>query len=134
MQFLNNDKIYFVLHDCIVDTIEAASCGLILSFKNGIYIANENADYRLSKSCRLELKIYKFKGYEDNHTLITKYYKARKTEINFKEFCNMLSKAKFKVYLDYYSDYAKSIFIKGSIGKTEVDFIITEIEDLNIQF
>ena len=134
MNFLNDEKIYFVLHDCCFDSIEITSFGLILNFENGIYIADNNDDYKLSKECKLELYIDDLKGNEDCHISIIKFKKTRRIDVSFNEFLNLLRKGKFRVYLDFYSNFAKAIYIKGNIDNTEIEMIVTEIEDLLIKF
>lgn len=133
MDFLNKQNIYFLLHDCFIDNIESTDFGLCLKLNNGIFILNENADYNLSKSCKLNLFIDNFMNHEDCHVSIFKFNKSKRKDVSYKEFKCMLRKNKLHIYLDFYSDFAKAIYIKGEINNNEVELCITEINDLKIE-
>lgn len=100
---------------------------------DGIYIVNENGDYHLTESCKLDLYIDDFKGNEQCHVNIIKFKKDKRSDVSFNEFKSMLNCSKFRIYLDFYSDFAKAIYLKGNINNTEVEIIVTEIKDLSIK-
>lgn len=134
MLFLNMQKINFVLHDCFIDYIDITNFGLSVKFNNGIFIANENTEYSLSNSCKLNLFINDFKTHEDCHVSIIKFNKSKRKDLSFNEFICTLEKNKFQIYLDFYSDFAKAIYLKGKMNNIEMEICISEINDLVVEF
>ena len=68
------------------------------------------------------------------HVEIKKIRKSKIIEIEFKVFLKFLEKKDFKIYLDYYSFFAKSILLNGFLGNFEIELKITEIEKITFDF
>lgn len=68
------------------------------------------------------------------HIEIERIYKKKIKEIEYDEFITLLSKYAFSIYLDYYSPFADSLLIRGSLGKYSIDFVVTEVAELTYTF
>lgn len=44
----------------------------------------------------------------------------------------MVQKDNFKIYLNFYSDFAKGILFKGNCNKYEIEMLITEVMNIQI--
>lgn len=133
---LHEVKYQYGLHDAQINKITCTNEGIILEFYNGIYILDESGkEAELSKKCYLELKINFFdrrKMYESIQINLIR--KNRIKEIEYAEFETMLMKNAITVYLDYYSPFADSLLIKGSMKQGGIEFIVTEIAELSFIF
>ena len=46
----------------------------------------------------------------------------------------MVQKDNFKIYLNFYSDFARGILLKGNCNKYEIEMLITEVKDIQVVF
>lgn len=133
---LREVKYQYGLHDTTINRITCTDDGIILEFDDGVYLLDETGrETVLSKKCYLEIKINFFnrqKMFE--HIEIERIYKKKSEEIEYDEFITLLSKYAFSIYLDYYSPFADSLLIRGSIGKYGIDFVVTEVAELTYTF
>ena len=133
---LHEIKYQYGLHDAQINKITCTDEGIILEFHNGVYILDDSGkETELSKKCYLELKINFFdsrKMYQSIQIYLIR--KNRFREIEYAEFETMLSKSPITVYMDYYSPFADSLLIKGSMKQGGIEFIVTEIAELSFSF
>lgn len=134
MNFVNKDIIKYGLHDTAFDFIEINSDGITLLFADGVYFLDENGkEVSLSKECRLKLTIDNFNSENlSEHITVTKVHKNKVQEIEMIDFINKLKNNRFDIYLDFYSDFSRSILLKGYLSKNKFEIIMSEIN--NIEF
>ena len=58
----------------------------------------------------------------------------QKNRNRFWKFLDLLKKHKFKIYMDYFSFFAKSVLLNGMIGKHKINFIITDVNKIDFIF
>lgn len=134
MTLLGNYNSKYILHDCMITNIESLSRELILYFSGGLYFINGNTDKYELNECNLVLKKYLWGNSEEEHTTIYKFSKNKRMELSFKTFVNIVRKEGLRIYLDFYSDFAKAILLKGFSKRTEIEIIIKEIESIELGF
>src|SRR5690554_3283848 len=130
MNFLSNELSKYILHECIIDEITNEESNIKFIFNNGIYSINEEIT-TLTNKCIMEFILPSFnidEAYE--YISVRLFYKKRVKEVEYMDLVKLLSKNKFKVYLDYYSEHAQSILLKGTLKNYEVELIITDIKDI----
>lgn len=127
------DTIY-TLHDGIIDHLGIQNDKIILHFKNSIYTKNsQNMTVQQQCECNLVIKIESLKfGYENQFINIFAIKKGRMKELSFKKFLSLVDKNAFKIYIDFYSAFAKSLLLKGTIYPYEIEMIITDISEICI--
>ena len=124
------------LHDTSFNTVKIGKKGISLSFNNGIYLLDENGkEKRLSKECNLKIDIdhFNFK-YPSEHICISKIHRNRIREITIQKLLNYLKNGYFNVYLDFYSGFSQSMLIKGFLGKSELEILVSQILEMEFIF
>lgn len=121
---MNFDELY-VLHDCYVDSVSISDSGLCFTFLNGIYDSNNSK----TKKCFL---FFNIKDFNDGlkHISVFRYKKNRKCEITLDNFIKTVNRIGFRIYMDYYSRFSRSVLINGFIEDMEYDVTITELDDM----
>ena len=61
-------------------------------------------------------------------------YKGNYHEINISDFCMSVENNKFDIVIDYYSPFAKSIVLSGYVGKYQMNLVLSEIDEVAINF
>lgn len=120
------------LHDTEISDIKISDIGIVFTFKSGVYLLNDSGkETSKSQSCNLEINISDFDiSKADEHLTIYKIYKSKIKEIEFPKFEQLLKIFGFKIIVDYYSDFDKSVLLEGYIDKYKIQLIITEIEKI----
>ena len=133
---LEKMNIKYCLHDCIINKIEIKDSVLILYFINGIYAFDDNIEmYKNIKECNIHIKIDKLNEKEAYEHISVKLFKKNvRKDLSFNKFIEMVKKDNFKIYLDFYSDFAKGILLKGNCNKYEIEMLITEVNDIQVVF
>ena len=126
----------YCLHDCIIDKVEVESSKLIFYISKGIYEKELNTgEYKETGKCHILIEMDDFdeaQAYE--HISINVFRRNVRKNISFEKFCELVLKRKFIIYLDFYSNFAKGLLIKGHSKKQEVELLITEIRDIQLIF
>ena len=95
-------------HDTEITKCVVSDNKVVVFFSKGIYLLDdEGRETSLTASCRMEI---------------------------FVDIEKFICKTKFDILFDYYSSFAKSILLKGYIGKYSVDFIVENITAVNFVF
>lgn len=130
MIFLNSDLLLYGLHDTQVSNIKCYDSKFILNFENGFYNLNENQKL-LDKTDKSKM-IIDIKDLNDENIgqYITITKKGNKKELNFKYFLKKVERFGFEINLDYYSQFANSLLLKGQILNVEFELIITDIKKI----
>lgn len=126
----------YCLHDCIINKIEIKDSVLILYFINGIYAFDDNIErYKNIKECNIHIKIDNLNEKEAHEHISVKLFKKNvRKDLSFNKFIEMVKKDNLKIYLDFYSDFAKGILLKGNCNKYEIELLITEVKDIQVVF
>lgn len=108
---------------------------VVVFFSKGIYLLDdEGRETSLTTSCRMEIFVdVECCSPEDNVSIFF-YRKHTRKVITCKCLEKFICKTKFDILFDYYSSFAKSILLKGYIGKYSVDFIVENITAVNFVF
>lgn len=134
MKFLSEKLSKFTLHECIINELKTEESKIQLIFNNGIYLVNEG-ECTPTNECILELELPYFNIDEAfEHISIKLFHKKRVKEIGYSDLVRLLSKNDFKVYIDYYSELAQSVLLKGTIKNFEIEIIVTDIKDVRFIF
>lgn len=123
------------LHDTKISCLKIIDNGLALIFNNGIYQLENKKEYVLTNPCKLVLKIMYFSPlrlYE--HIEVIVYKKSKFYEMRFLEFVDILNRNSFDIDDVMYSPFSRSILVKGFVDKYKINFVISEIEDIEVQF
>lgn len=135
---MNIEKINtkYCLHDCIINKIKIKDSFLILYSNKGIYeLETALKTYKIVENCNIIMNIDNLnekKIYE--HISINLFKKNTRKDLSFNKFCEMVNKYTFKIYLDFYSNFAKGVLLKGCCKKYEIEFLITEVNDMQFIF
>ncbi len=133
MIFLNNNLLNYGLHESKITDLKCLESKMILSFEDGFYILNENQKLLdKTKASKMIIEIDDLKVdtiYQ--HIKIIKKNRKKYKEISYENFLYMIKESGFRIYLDYYSQFANSILLKGNSSKNEIEFVITDIEKIN---
>lgn len=126
----------FILHDCIVDFIEYKGSNIIFDFKRGVYsrCSNLNNDsLNLTKSCKVIAHIENLEANKaSEHISAFIFKKNKRIELEPNKIVNLVNDKTFRIYLDYYSNFANSLLLKGNIGNSELEIMLTEVKDIDI--
>ena len=126
----------YCLHECIIDKIEIRDSNLILCSNKGVYEFDDNAKaYKFVEKCNVYIKIDNLieeESYE--HISICIFKKNIRKNISFDKFYKMVRDNNFKIYMDFYSNFAQGLLLKGYCNKHETELLITEIKDIQFVF
>ncbi len=121
------------LHDACITHVSIKNSDVILHFEGGVYQLDENGkETSLTPACQLIIKCVDDNF--DQHIIIERCYKRKKSEIGIEIYQKLMSENVFDIDIDYYSLFAKSILLKGYIGKDQINVIISDISGIEIIF
>ena len=124
------------LHDTTINKVELKNNSIVFDFHNGVYLYDFNRKLtEKTDPCSMKIFIIDFnidKAYE--HIEIKHIYKSKIKEMKFQDFLKLFKKNYFQVYLDYYSFFANSILLIGTIQKHEIQMKITEVDRITFDF
>lgn len=130
MNFLN---VNYGLHDALVTKISFLHNEVVFEFKNGVYFLDANGkELKLTPFCQMLVRLVD--GQLWQHIVIERRYKKKLCVLNFFEFEQLLKTDDFDIEDDYYSSFSKSMMLTGFVGKYQVNFIISEIKDVEFTF
>lgn len=134
--FLPDSCFKYGLHDTEINAIEFVNGKINLIFNTGVYKLNEEGkETEKTSKCIVALEISGFDKISPwKHITVYKVRKNKFKEISLNDFCEMLKDNEFKIYLDYYCIFAKSMLLKGSLGKFGIEITLTEIEKVTYNF
>lgn len=136
---MNNFELYlnrYGLHDTFINKVVLTNNGVEFVFREGVYLLDSTGKMtNKTDTCTMDVYICDFdKDSIYQHVEVRKIFKNKIAEIEFKEFLKLLNKNSFKIYLDWYSFFANSMLLTGSIGRYEIEIKITEIEKFFFAF
>ena len=122
-------------HDTEITKCVVSDNKVVVFFSKGIYLLDdEGRETSLTASCRMEIFVDSEHCLPEDNISIYFYRKHKIKAIDFECFKKLICKTKFDILFDYYSSFAKSILIKGYVGKYSADFIIENITAVNFVF
>lgn len=124
------------LHDSEITKIEFTNSMISLYFDKGVYnLDGEGKEQSLSPSCKcnITLPIYNVKDIP-SYLVIHKKWKNKIVEISYDSLCKMLEKNYFSIDYDFYSYFANAVLLKGFVGKYALEFLITDIQNMELVF
>lgn len=119
----------FTLHECKIREVEIQNQSLIISLRDKACLGQDVYFNSVSVSIG-DLS----SDAEYEHINIVAIKKGRVKEISLKELCSLIQTNIFYVYLDFYSHFAKSLLIKGTVASMEIELIISEIEQFDFLY
>ena len=120
-------------HDTSVTDVKAEADTFILSFESGVYCLDKNGkETNLTPYCQIVIKFSD--KHIDQHVIIEQRYKGNYHEINISDFFLSVENNKFDIVIDYYSPFAKSIVLSGYVGKYQMNLVLSEIDEVAINF
>ena len=122
-------------HDTEITKCVISDNKVIVFFPKGVYLLNdEGIETSLTTSCCMEIFVDSECCLPEDNVSICLYRKNKRKVIPIVRFEKLIRKEKFDILFDYYSSFAKSILIKGYVGKYSADFIIENITAVNFVF
>lgn len=120
----------FSLHDSVIESMEIDNEQLILRFKEGFYLTNDDGFLEKQlNNCKI---IYEF-SFEENGEMylsIVNYSNNKYKSVTFKSFLKFLKKAQFEVLFEFRSDFLKAVMLTGNIGRKYFEFKIHDIKKI----
>lgn len=125
----------YCLHDTTVSKVDIKSGCIELGFQKGVYLFDRDG-LPTEKTGPCCMKIYVKDLDADRihqHMEIKRIRNSKIKEADFPDFLNRLSEHGLNIYLDYYSYFANSILLFGSLQKSEIQIRITEIDKIDFE-
>lgn len=120
-------------HDTDITAIEIESFEIILEFKNGIYLLDENGRERnLSKPLKIIFKINSTFVNTPRAVFEIREYVKKLKYLDYSTFEKYFQKDKFGILMLYYSNFNNSILIEGGICNKQIMFSIEDIDEVII--
>lgn len=119
-----------ILHDCAADRIETKGNKLIMYFGSGIHVKN-GGDYE-RKKCRLIAEC-DFLDNEINSCMSAYVFrKDKRAELSVEKLFSLINEHGLRVYIDFYSDFASALLIKGYLNDCETEITVSDIKNLYV--
>lgn len=135
---MNIEKINgkYCLHDCVINNVEIKDSTLILCAAKGVYEFDVNiGTHKIRENCNILITIDGLSEKESyEHISVNLFKKSVRKDISFNKFRGMVKNNNFKIYLDFYSNFAQGLLLKGFCDKYEIELLITEVNDINFIF
>lgn len=132
---LETIAMHYLFHEAVLNEIVIEKNKLRLCFSDGLFYKEDNAKEIIkTPACEVDIFVKNFdvKKYY-HHFEITRIYKNKIEDIRLTDFLNILRDKKFKIYMEYYSYFARSIKFEGTLqDKFDIILTITDIDSLNI--
>lgn len=121
-------------HDTEITKCIISNNKVVVFFSKGVYLLDDGRETSLTTSCCMEIFVDVECCLPEDNVSICFYRRHKRKVITFKNFEKLICKTKFDILFDYYSSFAKSILLKGYVGKHPVDFIVENITAVNFVF
>ena len=128
----------YVLHDTVITSAKINDGSVSFVFEQGVFFQSLTPlALNRTGSCSMHLYIRDF----DKNSLyqnidIKAIDNGYISDMSFDELLKSIEKGGLRIYLDYYSFFAKSIFIIGNTEDFEFEITVTDIEkiDFTLQY
>lgn len=130
-----NKDVPYGLHDTQINQLLIEQSSIKLYFNRGVYQLSNDKEIALTPSCFIQLEICNFTFNNCHEHLEIIHYKRKKYfEGSIDKFIHNVKNMGFDIDIDYYSSFAKSMLLRGFIGKIKTDIMITDINKISIIF
>ena len=135
-EFMTGTIREYAFHDTDLRRVEIVRDGVKLVFPEGIYQTDEHGkELFLTPSCEIVLRIRDFDPANVwEHVSVLKQVRKKVSDLAFSAFATRVGKDAFRIYMQYNSFFSKGILFKGELGKIDVEWEITEIENVSLHF
>ena len=135
-RFMTDTLREYAFHDTNLHGVEVVENGVNLLFSEGIYRNDEHGkELFLTPRCEIRLQIRVFdpaKVWE--HISVQKRKRKKVLDLDFSVFLGLFKKNALKIYMQYHSFFSQVIMFRGWIGETEIEWEITEVENVTLRF
>ena len=135
-EFMTGTIREYAFHDTDLRRVEIVRDGVKLVFPEGIYQTDEHGkELFLTPSCEIVLRIRDFDPANVwEHVSVLKQVRKKVSDLAFSAFVDRVEKDEFRIYMQYNCFFSKGILFKGEVGKIDVEWEITEIENVSLHF
>lgn len=126
----------YVLHDTVITSANLNDDSITFVFKQGVFFQSPNQlSLNRTGTCSMHLYIRDFdKNSVYQNIEIKTIDNGFITDTSFDDLSKSIKKGGLKIYLDYYSFFAKSVFIIGNTEDFEFEITVTDIEKIDFAF
>ena len=126
----------YVLHDTVITYAILNSDSITFVFEHGVFFSKPD-QVLLNKTGACNMNLY-IKDFDKNSLYqnieIKTIDNGIVTEASFDDLSKSIKKGGFKIYLDYYSFFAKSVLLIGNTEDFEFEITVTDIEKIDFIF
>lgn len=126
----------YVLHDTVITYARLNSNSITFVFENGVFFSKPNS-LSLNKTGTCNMNLY-IKDFDKNclyqNVEIKTIDNSMVTDASFDDLEKSIEKGGLKIYLDYYSFFAKSVLLIGNTEDFEFEITVTDIEKIDFTF
>ncbi|MBR7160755.1 MAG: hypothetical protein IKD20_06960 [Clostridia bacterium] len=123
----------YCLHDSYIEKINITDSKIIMEVDQLFCNSNTSLENRISKNQKIEILIEGLElGSEYEHIYTVHFQKNVRKDLPFDKFLALVEKYKMRIYLDFYSQWAQAMHIKGTIDKFEIEITISEVKDISL--
>lgn len=135
-EFMTGTIREYAFHDTDLRRVEIVRDGVKLVFPEGIYQTDEHGkELFLTPSCEIVLRIRDFDPANVwEHVSVLKQVRKKVSDLAFSAFADRVEKDAFRIYMQYCSFFSSALLFKGEVGKIDVEWEITEIENISLHF
>ena len=135
-EFMTGTIREYAFHDTDLRRVEIVRDGVKLVFPEGIYQTDEHGkELFLTPSCEIVLRIRDFDPANVwEHVSVLKQVRKKVSDLAFSAFADRVEKDAFRIYMQYCSFFSSALLFKGEVGKIDVEWEITEIENVSLHF
>ena len=126
----------YVLHDTVITYANLNKDSITFVFEKGVFFSKPN-ELLLNKTNTCNMNLY-IKDFDKNclyqNIEIKSIDNGIVTDVSFDDLSKSIEKGGLKIYLDYYSFFAKSVLLIGNTEDFEFEITITDIEKIDFTF
>ena len=130
MHFLDIPLRKFWLHDSSIQSITVHDSQIIFGFKSGFY--NEKHEQLKNGKILISIRNLNSQNFSCFCSVINRT--ALNKEISLEKFQKCLKKHCYIIDVDYYSEFERSILLLGYINKKQIEFKVTDVEQIDFFF
>ena len=125
----------YVLHDTVITYVRLNSNSITFVFENGVFSMQNSLSLKKTGTCNMNLYIKDFdKNCLYQNIEIKTIDNSMVTDASFDDLAKAIKNGGLKIYLDYYSFFAKSVLLIGNTEDFEFEITVTDIEKIDFTF
>ncbi len=126
----------YILHDTVITHAKLNSDFITFIFEHGVFYPKSHP-LALSKTSTCNMNLY-IKNFDANSLYqnieIKTVDNGIMTDVSFDDLSKSIKKGGLKIYLDFYSFFARSVLLIGNTQDFEFEITITDIEKIDFTF